>query len=264
MKYDILTQNNAQEIMPVPSQAPPTPIVPHGDNYGQAENPMPLAPPSTRKNDNAQYCNFIQPSPRSQDINVPYQGKQCPDFGTVPFNSDDACYLVNNNAQGVVGIACNSAGGNNGDSVRGKFGWAYPIDMANKMNEKQLNYVVKPPVQLDMEKQNPMIIYDKNTFYPENDFAMRKNKNYITYPLQPNYTSNGLPTYQYPDVIMNQNVLNKESHFVENFTNNENNEWSYQQILNRLHNYKNRTYFHFFIFILFVIIIFYFIYKLSI
>ena len=69
--------------------------------------------------------------------------------------------------------------------------------------KKKLEYTFEKPVQIPMEMQNPMVIYDKNTFYPEPSFDIRKNKNFITYPLQQNYTENGLPTYTYPYKTMN-------------------------------------------------------------
>ena len=54
-----------------------------------------------------------------------------------------------------------------------------------------------------MELQNPMVIYDKSTFYPEKNFFLRDNKDYLTYPLQKNYTEFGLPTYTYPYKTLN-------------------------------------------------------------
>ena len=51
--------------------------------------------------------------------------------------------------------------------------------------------------------QNPMVMYDNSTFYPENNFALRQNKDYLTYPLQNNYTKNGIPTYVFPYKVLN-------------------------------------------------------------
>jgi hypothetical protein len=72
-----------------------------------------------------------------------------------------------------------------------------------KKNKQNIEYTVKEPVQIPMELQNPMVIYDKNTFYPEPSFFLRKNKDFITYPLQQNYTEFGLPTYTYPYKTLN-------------------------------------------------------------
>ena len=51
--------------------------------------------------------------------------------------------------------------------------------------------------------QNPLMLYDRNTFYPEPSFPLRGNKDFITYPLVQNYTEDGMPTYNYPYKSMN-------------------------------------------------------------
>jgi hypothetical protein len=197
--------NNAQNILPVPFPKNPTPSVESPNNYGNSPYPMALKANPTRKNDQLQYCNFLEPSPRNQALNVPYEGnKTCPNFKTQPF-SKDSCYLMDSKAQGVVGIVCNQAGGsNNANFYRGgQFGVDYPLDYNKNMNKKKLEYTVENPVQLPMELENPSIVYDSNVFYPEPSFHIRKNKNFLTYPLQPNYTVNGLPKTTYPYKVMN-------------------------------------------------------------
>lgn len=196
--------NNAQKILPVPYQKSPTPSVESPVNYGSSPYPMPLKPLS-RKDDDSQYCNFLAPSPRDQRLNVPYEGKKdCPKFTAQPY-SKDSCYLMDSKSQGVVGIVCNQAGGSdNANFERGnQFGVDYPFDFNQKMEDKKLEYTVEKPVQIPMELQNPMVIYDKSTFYPEENYFLRKNKDYLTYPLQQNYTEEGLPIYTYPYKTMN-------------------------------------------------------------
>ena len=225
--------NNSQQILPVPYQRSPTPSVESPVNYGSSPYPMSLKP-SSRKDDDSQYCNFLEPSPRDQRLNVPYEGKKnCPDFKTQPYGKD-SCYLMDSKAQGVVGIVCNQPGGSdNADFYRGnQFGVDYPFDQ--NLERKKREYTVEQPVQLPMELQNPMVIYDKNTFYPEKSFFLRKDKDFITYPLQQNYTEYGLPTYTYPyktlnpiftDPTQTNGFVEKSSmdNIVENFNNINNN-----------------------------------------
>lgn len=207
--------NNAKNILPVPYQNSPVPSVANPMNYGSSPYPMALKP-SSRKDDDLQYCNFLEPSPRDQRLNVPYEGnKNCPKFVNQPY-SKDSCYLMNSSAQGVVGVVCNQAGGSdNADFYRGnQFGVDYPFNI-----NKQLEYTVEQPVQIPLEMRNPTIIYDKNTFYPEPSFPLRKNKDFITYPLQNNYTEDGMPTYTYPYKTMNfvenfENPLNNKKHII--------------------------------------------------
>ena len=196
--------NNAQKILPVPYQKSPTPSVESPVNYGSSPYPMPLKPLS-RKDDDSQYCNFLAPAPRDQRLNVPYEGKKdCPKFTTQPY-SKDSCYLMDSKSQGVVGIVCNETGGSdNANFERGnQFGVDYHFNFNQNMKNKKLEYTVEKPVQIPMELQNPMVIYDKSTFYPEENYFLRKNKDYLTYPLQQNYTEEGLPTYTYPYKTMN-------------------------------------------------------------
>ena len=201
---DITVGNNAQNILPVPYEKVPVPSVESPTNYGSSPNPIPLKP-SSRKNDNLQYCNFLEPSPRDQRLNVPYEGnKDCPTFTAQPY-SKDSCYLMDSKAQGVVGIVCNQPGGsNNANFERGnQFGVDMPFDFNQRMEEKKLEYTVERPVQLPLELENPMMYYDRNTFYPYPSFNLRKNKNFITFPLQNNFTEDGKPKYVYPYQTLN-------------------------------------------------------------
>lgn len=203
-KVNLTIGNNSQNILPVPYEKTPVPSVEKPFNYGSSPNPMPLKP-SSKKNDNLQYCNFLEPSPRDQRLNVPYEGnKNCPTFTPQPYKKD-SCYLMDSKAQGVVGIVCNQAGGSdNADFYRGnQFGVDMPYDFNKRMEDKKLEYTVEQPVQIPLELENPMMYYDRNTFYPEPSFNLRKNKDFLTYPLPNNYTPDGKPTYTYPYKTLN-------------------------------------------------------------
>jgi hypothetical protein len=201
--------NNAKNILPVPYQKSPTPSVESPMYYGDSPYPMALHPTS-RKNDDSQYCNFLSPAPRDQRLNVPNEGnKFCESPKNQPY-SKDSCYLMDSKSQGVVGIVCNQPGGSdNSNFKRGnQFGVKYPYNVGKK---------VEIPVQIPMEMQNPMMVYDNNnnTFYPEPSFLLRKNKDFLTYPLQQNYTENGYPTYRYPYQFENfENPINNKKQMV--------------------------------------------------
>jgi hypothetical protein len=228
IKLDVV--NNAQNILPVPYTNTPVPSVANPNNYGDSPYPMPIKMTS-RIEDDLQYCNFLEPSPRDQRLNTPYEGdKDCPKFTAQPY-SKDSCYLMDSKAQGVVGIVCNDAGGN-GDFVRGnQFGWDYPFDQ--NLNKKKLEYKMEDPVQLPLELQNPMMLYDKQEFYPEYNFFLRKNKDYLTYPMQPNYTETGIPKYTYPYKTLNPiiNDPNQIPDVVNEFFENKNNKKSHAFVL---------------------------------
>lgn len=238
-------ENNYQNILPVPYPKSPTPSVPNPSYYGDSPYPMPLKPVPNRKNDELQYCNFLEPSPRNQEMNVPYEGnKNCPDFNNQPYGKD-SCYLLDSKAQGVVGIVCNESGGSdNANFYRGN---QFGVDYDNNYNRKKnIEYTVEQPVQIPMELQNPSVVYDVNTFYPEESFFKRKNKDYLTYPLQQNYTENGLPTYTYPYKTLNPVFFDKNQN-IESFSNTDDND------INNDSNIKKRF---FFILLLAIIIIF--------
>ncbi len=197
-----------KKILPVPYPANPAPSNPEGVNYGKDMQPMPLSPYPNSKNDMVQYCNELPAAPRSQDLNVPYQGPNCPYYPKDMLNyKKDACYLTNDTAQGIVGLVCNNAGGSdNANFVRGnQFGAPYDLLGQSEQfkRKKKLVYEVNPPVQLKMELENPLVIYDKNTFYPQPDWPLHKDPNYKTYMNPDDFTKNGLPTYQFPDKVIN-------------------------------------------------------------
>ena len=214
-KYDLTVGNNSQNMLPVPIIKNPVPNVPSPDDYGKSPYSMALKP-SSRKDDESQYCNFLQPAPRDQRLNVPYEGnKNCPTFKPKPFNKD-SCYLMESKAQGTTGIVCNEAGGSdNANFARGgDFGVDYDYNQFDNIKTKE--YTVEQPVQIPMELQNPNIVNDKSTFYPETNYYLSKNRNYKTYPKPDNYTSTGFPIYKYPYKSLNKrnNIDN-----IENFMN---------------------------------------------
>jgi hypothetical protein len=132
---------------------------------------------------------------------------------------------MDNKAQGVVGIVCNQAGGSdNANFVRGnQFGVDYSRNFGEIDDAKKLEYTVEQPVQIPMEMQNPMVVYDKSTFYPEMNFFLKNNKDYLTYPREQNYTEYGLPTYNYPYKTMNPIFGNSDDKALfEDFSNQEN------------------------------------------
>jgi hypothetical protein len=209
--------NNSSEILPVPLRKKPVPPVDSPVDFGSSPYPMPLKP-SSRKNDDLQYCNFLQPSPRDQRLNTPYEGnKYCPSSKAQPYKKD-SCYFVKSNQQGVSGIVCNEPGGSdNANFYRGnQFGVDYPFDFNERMERKKIEYTVERPVQDSLAMQNPMVMYDNSTFYPENNFALRQNKDYLTYPLPQNYTKNGIPTYIFPYKVLNP-PYNNRGNTVEKF-----------------------------------------------
>jgi len=214
--------NNSQNILPVPYLKNPVPNVENPMNYGASPYPA-FTKQTSKKDDNLQYCNFLEPSPRDQRLNVPYEGnKYCPNFTTQPYNKD-SCYLMDSKSQGVVGIVCNEPGGsNNSNFYRGnQFSNDYPFNFNEIMNNKKIEYTVENPVQIPMELQNPMIIYDNNNFYPTPSFNLKDNKNFLTYPLQNNFSEDGYPIYTYPYKTLNsietfetfENNTNSKKHF---------------------------------------------------
>ena len=229
-QYNLSVGNNSQNILPVPIIKNPAPNVPSPSYYGDSPYPMPLKP-SSRKDDELQYCNFLQPAPRDQRLNVPYQGKKnCSTFKPKPYNKD-SCYLMDSKAQGVVGIVCNQAGGSdNANFERGnQFGIDYDYNEFDNIKKKE--YTIEQPVQIPMELQIPTIINDQSTFYPEYNYYLTKNRNSKTYPKPNNYTSTGFPVYEYPYKVLNPrenidntnfyNYKNKiQSMNIENFDSN--------------------------------------------
>ncbi len=233
--YDDIKDTHTS-ILPVPFPDKVAPSAPEGINYGKAPYAMPLQPYPNSKYDKVQYCNQLPPAPRSQQLNVPYQGPECPFYNETPYTKDK-CYLTTSNGQGVVGLVCNDAGGSdNSNFARGnQFGLAYKQlpPQSKQFKKKQEIYKVVPPVQTadgeffgtkrtesdiefvktvpgknSIQPQNnmikqPEVIFDKNTFYPQPDWDIQQNKNYQTYMEPQRFTANGLPTYVYPYEVMN-------------------------------------------------------------
>ena len=199
---DIIIDNH-KKILPVPIPFTPAPSSPEGLDKSLLTQAVPLNPYPNIKNDKKQYCNQLPPAPRSQDLNVPYQGPECPYSNILPYEKD-ACYLTANEGQGVVGLVCNSPGGSdNANFARGnQFGLYYNgIKQSDQFKHTEKIYKEHPPVQLAMDK--PFVVYDKNTFYPQPDWNLQKDPNYQTYMHPQQFTPNGLPTYTFPDQVLN-------------------------------------------------------------
>jgi len=220
--YDISIGNNSQKMLPVPIQKSPAPNVPDPTFYGSSPRPMPLKPTS-RKNDPSQYCNTLSPSPRNQQMNVPYQGnKNCPEFKAQPY-SKDSCYLMDNKAQGVIGVVCNQAGGSdNANFKRGnQFGLDYEWNLFDNIKTKE--YTVEQPVQTPINLENPTIVDNQTLFHPTSNYYLSKSDDYKTYPRPNNFTTNGLPTYVYPYKTMNERTQQNNNKINYNYDENRKN-----------------------------------------
>ena len=113
---------------------------------------------------------------------------------------------MDSKSQGVVGIVCNqSVGSDNANFVRGnQFGVDYDYDFNERENRKKLEYTVERPVQIQMQLDNPLVMYDnKPNFFPFPDYNIWKNKDYLTYPRPDNYSQEGNPLYVFPDKTLN-------------------------------------------------------------
>ena len=158
-QYDLSVGNNSQNMLPVPIIKKPAPSVPSPNDYGKAPYSMALKP-SSRKDDELQYCNFLQPAPRDQRLNVPYQGqKNCPTFKPKPFQKD-SCYLMDSKSQGVIGIVCNQAGGSDNANFERGNQFCVDYDYNQFDNIKKKEYTIEQPVQIPMELQMPTIVND--------------------------------------------------------------------------------------------------------
>ena len=197
-KINIEIANNSQNFIPVPIPKNPTPTVAKPNYYGKSPYPMPLQV-SSRKNDELQYENILDPPPRDPLLSVPYKRKN----NIQPFKRD-FCYLVDNKRQGVIGLMCNEAGGSNNSNFRrgNTFGLDYEWNMFDNIKAKE--YTVEQPVQEPIFNQNPTIVDSQSLFYPTTNFYLSKSKDYNTYPKPNNMTENGLPYYTYPYKTINQ------------------------------------------------------------
>ncbi len=205
-----IVKQGVQQIMPVPIPESgisdvPEYIQPHGDLMHAVYKPN----EHNRKNDNMQYCNFIPPAPRDPLVNVPYLGPSCP-YNPDSKNKPEGCFLVKNHVQGTTGFVCKDAGGTkNANFVRGnQFGVDYDMDVDGLSKSKKVEYTIENPVQLPIQMRNPLVKYDKSTFYPT---YLQSYNSLDTYPHASNYDTyadegniaKGIPTYKYPYKVIN-------------------------------------------------------------
>ena len=203
--------NNSQKMLPVPIQKNPAPSVEKPNYYGRSPYPM-AHQVSSRKNDQSQYENILDPSPRNQLLNIP--DNNCKKNNLQPFQKD-SCYLMDNKRQGVIGLMCNESGGsNNSNFVRGnEFGLFNKWDMLNEMKKEE--YTVEIPVQRPMFYGNQTMINNESQFYPTTNYYLSKSKNYKTYPKPNTFTDKGFPKYVYPYKTIN-NIENYMNYDINN------------------------------------------------
>lgn len=206
-KINIL--NNYRKTLPVPIQQSPTPNVEKPNYYGKSPYPMAYQV-SSRKNDQSQYENILDPSPRNQLVNIP--NNSCKKSNLQPFRKD-SCYLMDNKNQGVIGLMCDESGGsNNSNFVRGnEFGLMNRWDMLNEIKKDE--YTVEIPVQRPMFLNDNTIVNNRTQFYPTTNYYLSKSKNYKTYPKSSTLTEKGYPKYVYPYKTLNniENFMDFES-----------------------------------------------------
>ncbi len=204
-----IVKQGTQQIMPVPIPESGISDVPKpsGDLVHAVYKPY----DHNRKNDNMQYCNFIPPAPRDPLVNVPYLGKGCP-YNADAKNKPEGCFLVQNKASNTTGFVCKDAGGTkNANFIRGnQFGVDYNLDHLDDMDvdglskSKKTEYTIENPVQLPIQMKNPIVKYDKSTFYPT---YLQSYNSLGEYPHASNYDgeniAKSLPTYVYPYKVIN-------------------------------------------------------------
>ncbi len=198
-----IVKQGTQQIIPVPIPESGISDVPKpsGDLVHAVYKPY----DHNRKNDNMQYCNFIPPAPRDPLVNVPYLGAGCP-YDNNAKKSPEGCFLVQNKVQGTTGFVCKDAGGTkNANFVRGnQFGVDYDMDVDGLSKSKKAEYTIENPVQLPIQMKNPIVKYDKSTFYPT---YLQSYNSLGTYPHASNYDgeniAKSLPTYVYPYKVIN-------------------------------------------------------------
>jgi hypothetical protein len=201
-----------QGVFDVPFPSSRTPSVPNPVDHGKLS--LGVKPKHKTEMDLA-LCNTLPPAPRSQLVNYPPENTMCPDDNPLPYLKD-TCYLVNNTAQGVVGLVCNGPGqSGNANFYRGnQFSNGYEwINQYAYEGEKKLEYTDEFPVQSSYQLSNPTLIYKKPYTYPSGEFIRRQDPRYRTYPQFSNYTANGFPIYTYPYKDLNT----KSADLVETF-----------------------------------------------
>lgn len=186
----------SQKILKVPFKKNPVPKVNDGNDPNLLNKS--IAPNHINEN-HIDYCNILPPAPRNQLNNYP-QKKPCDKLNAIPYTKN-SCYLVNNKAQGVVGLVCNNAGGsNNSNFERGnRFGQDYVWINEYELKKKKEYTVEQPEPSYDY----PTIIRSSTNFYPIPSFPNRSYPWYRTYPRFKKYTAEGLPIYTYPYKIIN-------------------------------------------------------------
>lgn len=202
-----VVDQGTQQLMPVPIPESGMGAVPKGV-AGTAINRAVYKPwEHNRANDMGQYCNFIPPAPRDPLVNVPYLGEGCP-YDAGAKKAPEGCFLVKNKTQNSLGFVCKDAGGTkNANFVRGnQLGVDYDMDVDGLSKSKKAEYTIENPVQLPIQMRNPVVKYDKSTFYPTYLKSYEDNGN--EYPHPANYTTEpnnalGVPEYVFPYKVIN-------------------------------------------------------------
>lgn len=149
--------------------------------------------PEHYKSNELEYCTTLPPSPKNHLTQNPTCTKSCK-FPNRPFKRDK-CYMLYSPQQNIWGKVCGS-GGSNANWVRGnRFGVDYQYD---KIFNRQ-NYAVDVP---RFNKKNPIMVSD-SPYYPFEDYPLRFNPDYKSYPYENNYIA-GKPTYTYPYATLNK------------------------------------------------------------
>ena len=201
-----IVNQGTQQIMPVPIPESGISAVPSGNVSGNPLRAVYKPREHNRKNDMLQYCNFIPPAPRDPLVNVPYLGEGCP-YDSNARNAPEGCFLVKNNDSNTVGFVCKDAGGTkNANFVRGnQFGVDYDMDVDGLSKSKKMEYTIENPIQLPLQMRNPLVKYDKSSFFPTYLQSYENHQN--EYPRAANYVDEnnggGIPTYTFPYKVIN-------------------------------------------------------------
>ncbi len=201
-----IVNQGTQQIMPVPIPESGISAVPSGNVQGNPIRAVYKPREHNRKNDMLQYCNFIPPAPRDPLVNVPYLGEGCP-YDSNARNAPEGCFLVKNTDSNTVGFVCKDAGGaKNANFVRGnQFGVDYDMDVDGLSKSKKMEYTIENPIQLPLQMRNPLVKYDKSSFFPTYLQSYENHEN--EYPRAANYVDEnnggGIPTYTFPYKVIN-------------------------------------------------------------
>ncbi len=207
-----IVDQGTQQLMPVPIPESGIGAVPKGLAGTNINRAVYKAWEHNRANDVGQYCNFIPPAPRDPLVNVPYLGEGCP-YDPGAKKAPEGCFLVKNKTQNSLGFVCKDAGGTkNANFVRGnQFGVDYDMDVDGLSKSKKAEYTIENPVQLPIQMRNPIVKYDKSTFYPTYLKSYEETGN--EYPHPANFTTDaagaggnnalGVPEYVFPYKVIN-------------------------------------------------------------